>query len=226
MMRQTIIVAVSLVAAALAFNVSAAERIGKARHVHLQAYGTPPDASRQEVHRGDPIFENELIETVERGWAYFRFNDRSKLRVSGGTSLVLDRFVYDKGDRTGEMGVEITKGVMRFISGRMNPTGIEFRTPTAIIGVRGTDLVILVGRRGETTVYVRKGEVVVKALASTEEVILPRYEAVTINDDGEIDPAPYLPPAAPGLDIDSAHPSGGGSGGSGGHGGGQSGGQD
>lgn len=226
MMRQTGVVAMALVAAALAFNAPAAERIGKASHVHLQAYGTPPNEARQEVHRGDPVFEQELIETVERGWAYFRFNDRSKLRISGGTRLVLDRFVYDKSERTGEMGVEITKGVLRFISGRMNPTGIEFRTPTALIGIRGTDLVILVGRRGATTVYVRKGEVMVKALASSEEVIVPRYEAVTINDDGEIDPAPYLPPAAPGLDLDSAHPSGSGSGGSGGHGGGQGGGQD
>lgn len=208
------------------------ERIGSVRQVHVAAYGTPPDSTRHKLSRRDPIYQDELIETVQRGWAQLRFNDRSTLRITSSTSITLDRFIYDRNTRTGEMAVDISKGIMRFVSGRMNPQGSQFRTPTAIIGIRGTDVVISVRPQGLTTVYVRKGEVDVQALASAERVIVGRYKAVTIGTNGEIDSAPYLVPANPGLGIhagptaiiDGAGGDGGGAGGgagAGGTGGGQ-----
>lgn len=199
------------------------ERIGSVREVRVAAYGTPPESARLKLNRRDPIHQDELIETVERAWARLRFNDRSELRITSSTSIVLDRFIYDRSTRTGEIGVDISKGIMRFVSGRMNPQGTQFRTPTAIIGIRGTDVVISVEPQGLTTVYVRKGEVDVQALASTERVIVGRYKAVTVGTNGGIDSAPYLVPSNPGLGIHAGplgfNDGGGGAGGGAGDGG-------
>jgi len=191
----------TLVVVSLSTPICAAEKIGYTRKVYIQAWGTPPGESRHGLHARDDVHRDELIETVRDGWIKLRFLDKSQLKVSGGAQLILDDFVYDKHSKTGEMAVNITKGVMRFISGKMNSDGYSFTTPTALIGVRGTDIIIVVGRRGATQVFVLKGSVEVKALDSDEVQYVDRYKAVSINTSGEIDFVPYLPPANPGLDI-------------------------
>ena len=48
---------------------------------------------------------------------------------------------------------------MRFVSGRMASQSYKVRTPTATLGVRGTDFVVAVAEDGSTTVSVISGEV-------------------------------------------------------------------
>lgn len=55
----------------------------------------------------------------------------------------------------------------RFITGKLGGPGFKVRTPTAVIGVRGTDFVVLVAEDGATQVAVLDGEVEIAAFDAT-----------------------------------------------------------
>jgi hypothetical protein len=61
--------------------------------------------------------------------------------ILGYSELVIDEFVYDPSSNAGKLGARVTKGVFRFISGKIaheNPQDMELKLPSGTLGVRGT----------------------------------------------------------------------------------------
>jgi hypothetical protein len=59
----------------------------------------------------------------------------------------LNEFRYDPVKRDGNMLISLLKGSMRFVTGllgKQNPNSVAIRTPTATIGMRGTDFIVSV----------------------------------------------------------------------------------
>lgn len=59
----------------------------------------------------------------------------------------LNEFRYDPVKRDGNLLVSVLKGSMRFVTGLLgkhNPAAVSVRTPTATIGMRGTDFIVSV----------------------------------------------------------------------------------
>ncbi len=57
----------------------------------------------------------------------------------------LNEFHYDPVQRDGNMLISVLKGSMRFVTGMLgkkNPASVAIHTPTATIGVRGTDFIV------------------------------------------------------------------------------------
>lgn len=112
--------------------------IGVAAAVRPQATGTPPEQDTRILHVGIDLFADERIETGKAGQTHLLFRDGSALSIGPGASLVLDEFVYSPETKTGKLAVSVTKGVFRFVGGRLSKNQpVLFRTPTAVIGVRG-----------------------------------------------------------------------------------------
>lgn len=63
------------------------------------------------------------------------------------------------------------RGLIRFISGSSPPPAYLIRTPSALVGVRGTDFVVKVDADGATTVAVARGEVVMTSLRGATAVV-------------------------------------------------------
>lgn len=79
--------------------------------------------------------------------------DRSTFTIGSSARLRLDRFVYDPRRNTRAVGVEVTKGAFRFISGRRpgpSATRVVVKTPSAAIAIRGTILEGVVGPEATT----------------------------------------------------------------------------
>src|SRR5690242_6551589 len=79
-----LVAALSLALAGAAF----AHEVGDVQAVEHDAYGTPPDASKEPKRAGDPVAFKELLETMTRSGLLVRFTDGSKLTV-GADSKVL-----------------------------------------------------------------------------------------------------------------------------------------
>ena len=59
----------------------------------------------------------------------------------------LNEFRYDPVSREGNLLISVIKGSMRFVTGLLgkhNPNAVGIRTPTATIGMRGTDFIVTV----------------------------------------------------------------------------------
>ncbi|MES2057631.1 MAG: FecR domain-containing protein [Pseudomonadota bacterium] len=67
--------------------------------------------------------------------------DRTSFTLGANARIKVDRFVYDPARNASAVGLSVTKGAFRFMSGKAlhaNPGQSQIRTPIASIGIRGT----------------------------------------------------------------------------------------
>lgn len=125
---------------------SAANQIGVTAAVRPDVRGTPPDQESRILAVGTDIFAEEQVVTSKRGQTHLLFVDGSTLSMGPGAELVLDRFVYDADRKVGELVVTASKGLLRFVGGRISKKRpVLIKTPTAVIGIRGGIALIQVG---------------------------------------------------------------------------------
>lgn len=121
-----------------------------------------------------PVFSGDTIKTGDIGRAQIRFNDDTRLVVSSNSSVVIDRFVVAASGSAGGATMNFARGAFRFMSGTGASEAYALQTPTATIGVRGTEFDISVGPQG-TQVLVFDGAVEVCNRASGACTVVDRY---------------------------------------------------
>ena len=136
-----------------------ANEIGQVKVLVDYGYSTAPGESRGPIYVRDDVVAESLLETVRDGRVDIEFDDKTKLIVGPNSTVKLDRFVYDPNKSSGEVAVNMSRGVLRFVTGRLSSQSYKIKTPTATMGVRGTDFVVLVDEAGATMVSVLDGEV-------------------------------------------------------------------
>lgn len=101
-----------------------------------------------------PIAKMDRVQTGN-GRVEIRFIDDSTVKVTEHSKLVIDDFVYSGRPSTSKMALKFASGTVRFAtgkSGKMNKGNINLRTPTATIGVRGTDFAATVDEFGKSLI--------------------------------------------------------------------------
>lgn len=136
-----------------------AQPIGVAAQVATESYRTPAGGVQDGLAREDPVFRQDLIATDPSGAARLSMADDTVITVGPGSQVVLDEFLYNPGANSGDVATRITVGGMRFISGQLPSDSYVIRTPVAVIGLRGTDVTVLVTPgSGATRLIVLVGE--------------------------------------------------------------------
>jgi len=93
--------------------------------------------------------------TTANAKAGITFEDQTKVQITEHSKLVIDTFVYDPNKKTGKLAVKIALGTVKYASGQIakgNPQEVKIDTPTATIGVRGTDFSTTVDEIGRSTI--------------------------------------------------------------------------
>ncbi len=98
-----------------------------------------------------PIFSGDKIVTGPIGEAQIRFRDNTKLVVGPNSQMVIDAFVFS-GDTPRNVSINAVRGAFRFITGNGPKDAYRIVTPTATIGVRGTEFDVDVDTMGTTRV--------------------------------------------------------------------------
>ena len=83
------------------------------------------------------------------------FKDDTKVMITEQSKLVIDTFVYDGEKKTGKLGIKMALGTIKYASGQIaknDPQQVMIETPTATIGVRGTDFSGTVDETGRSTI--------------------------------------------------------------------------
>ncbi len=150
--------AVAIIAALLLLSGTAAAQVsseGRALGKRAKKVGKVTDVrGRAEIRRFGqvgglnveelmPVHQNDVLETGPRGRIKILFADDSVLTVGEETRLKVSRYAYRKKEKKRRSIFNLFKGrvralVSRFIASRSNR--FEIHTPTAVAGVRGTDL--------------------------------------------------------------------------------------
>ena len=72
-------------------------------------------------------------------------SDNSLLSAGPNSILSLDRYDFDSTTSQGQFDAALQKGSLAVISGRIakqSPESMTVRTPSAVLGVRGTEFVV------------------------------------------------------------------------------------
>ena len=102
-------------------------------------------------------FDVESYDTVKtkNGRTAIQFLDETRVDVTENSKLVIDEFVYDPNTSTGSLALKASFGTVRYASGQIaknSRQNIKIRTPTAVVGVRGTDFSLTVDETGNSTI--------------------------------------------------------------------------
>ena len=94
---------------------------------------------------GTPVFEQDSVATGADGRVGVTLRDDTRLSIGPQTTIEISRFVYAQSDSQFAFVLKVVRGVVAYVSGRiakLSPDAVRLETPSAIIGVRGTRLVI------------------------------------------------------------------------------------
>ncbi len=117
------------------------------------------DSGTSSLKTGDLVFQNETLTSDTSGVGQFEFRDGTKLALGPGSTLVLDNFVYASDTSKAKVVINLTQGALRFITGNANHDAYQINTPTATIGVRGTEFDLYTKPDGEIAVAMINGAI-------------------------------------------------------------------
>ena len=115
--------------------------LGYANQIKGQVEVVAADKSRHKIKTGEPIFEGESVVTDSAGGMQLKMTDGGLLTISPNTNV---QFIKYQDDCLSECTFvsKILVGSMRYVTGlvgKINPKYIQLKTPTVVLGHRGTD---------------------------------------------------------------------------------------
>ena len=132
----------------------------------------------------DFLPEIELYDTAEtaNGRMLIEFKDEAELALTEHTKILIDEVIYDPDPSKSKMTMQFVQGTARFASGKlaiMNKKNIDIKTPTATIGIRGTDFTTTVDEIGRSLIILLPDE---NGDASGEITVTNLGGTITLNE--------------------------------------------
>jgi hypothetical protein len=124
--------------------VAAADEVGRVKVVK-GTVGIDRAGSRLPATVGMALQEGDVVVTGRDGSAGVTFHDDSLLSVGPDTALAIDRFAFDSTTHVGRFDTSLRQGTLSAVSGKIakqSPDAMKVRTPSTILGVRGTEFVV------------------------------------------------------------------------------------
>lgn len=94
---------------------------------------------------GAALESKDRIVTTQASNVGITLSDDTLLAVGPASTLSLDNFVFNPTSHEGNLAVRIFSGTMRMVTGliaKQKSDAVEIKTPSAVIGVRGTDFIV------------------------------------------------------------------------------------
>ncbi|MBS0519349.1 MAG: FecR domain-containing protein [Proteobacteria bacterium] len=139
-------------AAALALgDAPAVARVGIASVVEGEPKGQPPAAAERILRVGIDMSADEKVTTTASDRAHLVFNDGSSITIGPNSVIVIDKYVYDPDQKSGEMSLKLSRGTLRFVGGVISKKSeVKIDTPSASMGIRGGILTVAIAPSGAT----------------------------------------------------------------------------
>ena len=97
---------------------------------------------------GTGVQATDTIVTGADGKVGITFVDDSRLSAGPNSTLAINRFSFNQNTHAGTMDTTLKRGTLSVVSGKLakqSPDAVTVRTPSTILGVRGTEFVVRAG---------------------------------------------------------------------------------
>ena len=102
-------------------------------------------AQPRPVASGEALAVGERVHAGKDAGASFTLSDGTELMLGARSSAVVREYAFNSTTREGNILIDFLGGQLRVISGlisKKNPESLKVQTPSAVVGVRGTDFVL------------------------------------------------------------------------------------
>ena len=96
---------------------------------------------------GTRLQTSDVVRTGSDGSVGITMTDNSLLSAGPNSVLALDRYEFDSTTNQGRFDASLRRGTLAVVSGRLakqSPDAMTLATPSAILGVRGTEFAVSV----------------------------------------------------------------------------------
>jgi hypothetical protein len=94
---------------------------------------------------GTKVLASDRVITGADSSIGITLHDGTLLSAGPNSILSINKFVFDSTTNAGALDASLKRGTLAVVSGKLSktsPDAVTYRTPTAILGVRGTEFVI------------------------------------------------------------------------------------
>src|SRR5262245_27284575 len=134
------VAALAVAAGAYANDVGEIKTVKGAAHVERDGKKLPATSGMQ-------LRQADTVVTGADGAVGITFLDNSLFSAGPNSVLVINKYRFDTTTHAGEFDASLNKGSLAVVSGKMvkqSPESMRIRTPSSIMGVRGTEFVVKV----------------------------------------------------------------------------------
>lgn len=120
---------------------AAAEPAGLVVAVRGDVQVTRAEGKASPLALKDAVFQNDTLETGERGRVQVCFTDDTILSMGRNTRIQVTECVFRRSEGQGALSLNVSEGVFRIVGGaimKIAPENFRADTPTATIGIRGS----------------------------------------------------------------------------------------
>src|SRR5437763_4251493 len=176
----------------------AQERVGVSSAVNQQAMGARPGAPTRQLVIGQEIIYNERITTSDIGQTELLFLDASALTIAPSSDVTIDQFVFDPKTGTGKLAMTATRGLLRFVGGKLSKQedAVSLRTGTATMAVRGGAFLLKQAPNGFLeAIFIYGHSLIVTGQAGASQTLRRPGYAITVAGPGASPSEPHpVPP--------------------------------
>ncbi|HEY0511393.1 MAG TPA: FecR domain-containing protein [Thermoanaerobaculia bacterium] len=134
--------------------------------------GTPPNGVAKALAAGDGLGLGLRVETGVDSTARMTFDPSGSLTLGARAKVTLDAALVDQVTGRSESALSVLAGAVRLALGKLFHGDVSIDTPTAVVGVKGTDLRVEVDEAtGATVVTVTEGVVTVRSKAGGQVTV-------------------------------------------------------
>lgn len=108
-------------------------------------------AAKHAAAPGIRVEPGDRVTTGSNSSVGITLRDNTLLSAGSNSTLVLEKFIFNPTTHAGEIDASVKRGTLAVVSGKIakqSPETVRFRTPNAILGVRGTSFVVDAGAGG------------------------------------------------------------------------------
>lgn len=134
------------IAALLAAPLVSAADIGQVKvtsgAVHIQR-----GSERLPAAVGDRVHVSDTVVTGSDGSIGITFTDNTLLSAGPNSTLVLERYAFNSTTHDGKFDARLDRGSLAVVSGKIakqSPDAMVIKTPSSLLGVRGTEFLVKV----------------------------------------------------------------------------------
>ncbi|KQX26355.1 MULTISPECIES: FecR family protein [unclassified Sphingomonas] len=98
---------------------------------------------------GFQLLPGDTLVTGKDGQMSLTFIDDTRFSVGPNSRISVDQFDYDRTTQAGSFVTKVNRGSLAIVSGQIaksKPDAMKVRTPTSLLGVRGTRFIVEVSK--------------------------------------------------------------------------------